>query len=339
MPKPWEEKYRNSSAVTIHEVAQLANVSLITVSRAFNNPDQVSAKTLKRVMDAVAKTGYVPNLAAGSLRSSKTRLVAVLVPALSGPFVQMIETLTNVLAAKGYQVILGQIGYSASQEEELLRAIIGRRPDGIVITGVNHLPQTRKLLLASRIPVVETWDVTPEPIDMLVGFSHEKTSYEVCCYLVGRGRRHLALISGDDERSARRNEVFLNTAQGLGLELPAVQTVPSPTTHASGRSALAALLGQYPKLDGVFCSSDMLAMGVVTEAQARAIAIPQSLAIVGAGDASFAATIIPSLTTVRIDGALMGTTAARFIIDRVEGREVENKVAHLGFSIIQRESA
>lgn len=333
------QKRQSGSAVTIHDVARLANVAIITVSRAFNDPERLSEKTLKKVMDAVAKTGYVPNLTASSLKSSKTHLIAALLPTLSGPFGQMVEALTNACAAKGYQVVLGQIGYSAAQEEKLLRAIVGRRPDGIVIAGVNHSPESRRLLSTSGIPVVETWDTTSSPIDMLVSFSQEELTADVCRFLVERGRRHLAIIGGDDERSARRTEVFRRTAGSLGLEAPAVEIVPAPSTHASGRTALAALLARHPKLDAVFCSSDMVAMGVLTEAQVRGIAIPQSLAVIGAGDIDFAATLNPSLTTVRLDAVLIGTTAAQFIIDRVEGRQPENKVTYLGFSIIQRESA
>jgi LacI family gluconate utilization system Gnt-I transcriptional repressor len=332
-------KRRNSPTATIHDVAQIANVSLITVSRAFNSPELLSPNTLKKVMDAAATTGYVPNLVAGGLRSSRTRLVAALVPTLGSPFAEMVQALTGAFALKGYQVVLGQIGSSFSQENEMLRAIIGRRPDGIVITGVTHSPEARKLLAGSGIPIVETWDTTPAPIDMLVSLSHEQISHDVCKYLVGRGRRRLALISGDDPRSMRRNEAFLKTAQGLGLQSPAVHLLPTPTNHAGGRIALGALLARHPDIDAVFCSSDMLAMGVITEAQVRGIAIPHSLAVVGAGDMDFAATLNPSLTTVRMDAALLGKTAAQFIIDRAEGREIANTVVNMEFSLIQRQSA
>lgn len=338
MSEPRIGRRQNNSTVTIHVVAAIANVSLITVSRAFNNPELLSPKTLKKVMDAVAVCGYVPNLVAGGLRSSKTRLVAVLVPTLRSPFAEMIQSLTSAFAVKGYQIILGQIGYSFAQENEMLRAIIGRRPDGIVITGVNHSPEARKLLVESGIPIVETWDTTPEPIDMLVSLSHEQIGHDVCKYLVERGRRSLALISGDDARSKRRNEAFIRTALSLGLDSPAVHVLRVPTTHADGRIALGTLLKQHPEIDAIFCSSDMLAMGVINEAQVRGIAIPRSLAVVGAGDMEFAASLNPSLTSIRMDAALLGKTAAQFIIDRAEGKDFASPVINMDFSLIQRQS-
>ena len=156
---------RVRSVSTIHEVAKLAGVSLITVSRALNTPYLLAPATLKRVEAAVAATGYVPNLVAGGLRSARTRLVTALVPTLMGQlFAEMIDALTETLAANGYQLMLGQVGYSAeSREDDLLRAIVGRRPDGIVITGVMHSAEVRQLLLNSRIPIVETWTSPRRP--------------------------------------------------------------------------------------------------------------------------------------------------------------------------------
>jgi LacI family gluconate utilization system Gnt-I transcriptional repressor len=333
------DKPRPDGAVTIHDVAALAGVSLVTVSRALNSPEQLSAKTLARVLAAVEQMGYVPNLSAGSLRSSRTRLIAALMPTLQGHFAAMFEALTNRFAMQGYQVVMGKIGYSVEQEADMLRTIFGRRPDGIILTGVSHSPEARRLLAVAGIPIVETWDVTPEPIDMLVSFSHEETSTQVCRYLFDKGRRRIGVISGDDPRSLRRNKAFSRTAQDLGLVPPVIYTVLAPTTHASGRAALSALLAGHSELDAAYCSSDMLAMGVLTEARVRGISVPRQLAVVGSGDLDFAATLAPSLTTVRIDGGLLGHTAAEFIIDRLEGKNRADKTMTLSLPIIERESA
>jgi LacI family gluconate utilization system Gnt-I transcriptional repressor len=116
-------------------------------------------------------------------------------------------------------------------------------------------------------------------------------------------------------------------------------SVPAPTTLGSGRQALATLLQQHPGVDAVFCSSDLLALGVMTEAQARGIAIPAQLAVVGFGDLAFAADLHPTLTTVRIDGTAIGRQAARFIVERAEGRAVQPHIVDMGFSIVPRASA
>lgn len=336
---PARRARRGSGAVTLHDVARLAGVAPITASRALNTPAQVSADVLKKVTDAVDHTGYVRNRLAGGLASSHSRLVAAVVPTISGPvFLQTVQALTEALAEQGYQLMLGQSGYVDSREDALLEAIIGRRPDGIVLTGILHSPQGRKRLLAAGIPVVETWDLTETPLDMLVGFSHADVGRAVADFLHARGRRRLALVAGDDERSHRRQQAFAQAARAGGLREVAVVNVPAPTTLKSGRAALGDLLQRAPDIDAVFCSSDLLALGVMTEALARGIAVPGRLAVVGFGDLAFSADLEPALTTVRIDGTAIGRQAAQFIVDRAEGREVSQRVVDIGFSIVERAS-
>ncbi|MBA3593069.1 MAG: LacI family DNA-binding transcriptional regulator [Pseudomonadota bacterium] len=330
---------RGSGAVTLHEVARLAGVAPITASRALNTPSQVSAELVRRVTEAVASTGYVPNRVAGGLASARSRLVAAMVPTISGPvFLGTVRALNEALVAQGYQLMLGQSGYADSREDALLEAIISRRPDGIVLTGITHSPLGRRRLLASGIPVVETWDLTSTPIDMLVGFSHSDVGRAVVNFLWANGRRRLAMIGGDDERSMRRQQAFHTAAQAAGLPAVPVITVPAPTTLKSGRCALSELLLTSPDVDAVFCSSDLLALGVMTEARVRGVAVPGQLAVVGFGDLEFAADLDPALTTVRIDSMAIGRQAAQFIVDRAEGREVTSRVVDVGFSIVQRDS-
>jgi len=337
---PTRRSRRGSGAVTLHDVAKLAGVAPITASRALNTPAQVSAEVLRKVGDAVARTGYVRNGLAGGLASTRSRLVAAVVPTIAGPvFLQTVQALTVALAESGYQLMLGQSGYADSREDALLEAIIGRRPDGIVLTGIMHSAEGRRRLLAAGIPVVETWDLTPTPLDMLVGFSHPDVGRAVVDFLRTKGRSRLAVVAGDDERSKRRHQAFQDAARAAGLREVQVIYVPAPTTLKSGRRALADLLSAAPNIDAVFCSSDLLALGVLTEAQARGIAVPGQLAVVGFGDLEFAADLHPALSTVRIDGTAIGRQAARFIVDRAEGREVAERVVDIGFSIVDRESA
>ena len=333
---------RRTGGVTLQEVARLAGVSPITASRAVNTPDQVAEATLARVRAAVEKTGYVPNMLAGGLASSRTRLIAGVVPTIVGPvFQEMIESLTDALAAADYQLMLGQSGYARSREDDLLDAIIGRRPDGIVLTGIVHSEAGRRRLQASGIPVVETWDLTDTPIGAVVGFSHERTGAAVAEHLVARGRRHLAVLTGDDARALRRKEGFVAAARASGLATDDVDGVPTgivraPTTAGSGRTGLIDLLARHPDIDAIFCSSDLLALGVVIEARARGIAVPERLAVVGFGDLELARDFQPALSTVRVDGTAIGRLAARLLVERIEGRDASTRVVDVGFSVVPR---
>jgi LacI family transcriptional regulator, gluconate utilization system Gnt-I transcriptional repressor len=335
---------RGTGKVRITDVAKIAGVAPITVSRVLNAPDSVAAETLRRVRDAIKRTGYVPNMLAGGLASSRSHLIATLVPTIASPVFQATwEALTQTFSGAGYHVTFGQTGYGGAREDELINTMIARRPDGIVLTGVMHSPSGRRLLIEADIPVVETWDLTPTPIDMLVGFSHEHIGEAVAEYLHSKNRVRMALVTAADERARRRAKGLAVAATRLGIATALAPEVPmfvsaAPGTLGSGRKGLAALLARHPEIDAVFCSSDMLALGVMIEAQARGIAVPERIAVVGYGDLNFAADTVPALTTVSVDGPAIGRLAARCIIERAQGRSVADPIIDVGFSIVERAS-
>lgn len=322
-------------AATLHDVAREAGVSLITASRAISKPSVVSEATIERVRKAVELTGYIPNLLAGGLKSRRSLMVAGLVPTISvSQFLPTVQALTSTLDEAGYQLILGQSGYDHAREEALLNTMMSRRPDGIVITGLVHSTTARERLRRSGIPIVETWDLSDRPIDMLVGFSHLKVGGAVAGYFLSKGWQRMGIATADDQRGLMRREGFVAT---VGREVPTAW-VPAPSSLALGRRALADLLAQEPALRAVCCSSDSLAQGVIVEAQSRGLRVPQDLAVCGFGGADFAAHLQPSLTTVHIDGAEIGRLAAELILQRCRAEPVAQPVIDVGFRIIERQS-
>ena len=337
--EPSKRSRRSSGAITLSDVAMLAGVAPITASRAINTPNQVSPDVLRKVQEAVQRTGYVPNRMAGGLASSRSKLIAAVVPStVVSVFMETIESLNGSLFDAGYQLMLGQSGYSAEREELLLEAIIGRRPDGIFLTGILPPGKARTRLLASGIPVVETWDLTPTPIDMLIGFSHSDIGREVAQFLMQKGYRQFAIVRAEDERADRRTLAFQDALANRGLTPALEVNVGASRSLKSGREAMARILKERPQVEAVFCSSDLLALGVMTEARARQISVPNDIAVMGFGDVPFVADMVPALTTVRINGGLIGTQAAGFLIDRAEGRPVDQRIVDVGFSIVERES-
>jgi LacI family transcriptional regulator, gluconate utilization system Gnt-I transcriptional repressor len=331
---------RSSGAITLHDVARLAGVSPITASRAINKPEQVSPELLKRVEEAVSRTGYVPNRMAGGLASSRSKLIAAVVPStVISVFNETIEALNNTLFDAGYQLMLGQSAYSSAREELLLDSVIGRRPDGIFLTGVMQPGKGRTRLMASGIPVVETWDLTPTPIDMLIGFSHTDIGLAVAKYLLSKGKKQFAIIRAEDERADRRTAAFNAAIAEADLPKPYVVNVGDQRSIRSGRDAMSQILKNAPRTDAIFCSSDLLALGVLTEARAQKIDVPNKISVMGFGDVPFVADMLPSLTTVRINGGKIGQLAAQYLMDRAEGREVSEPIVNVGFSIIERDTA
>jgi len=150
--------------------------------------------------------------------------------------------------------MLGLTGYSPEREARLLDAVIGRRPDGIFITGIMPPGRSRNRLMAAGIPIVESWDLTPTPMDMLIGFSHQDIGRAVAQYLMGKGKQRLAVVTAGDERAQRRNGAFRDAVHAGGLTEVLVHNVGDARTLHAGREALAALMRRQPEVDAIFAA-------------------------------------------------------------------------------------
>ena len=330
---------RGKGSATLNDVAKLAGVSPITVSRAINQPEKVAPKTLAKVQKAIALTDYVPNLLAGGLASRRSRLIAALVPSIANSvYAETIKFFSEKMRDAGYQVLLGESGYTEEQEESLVATILRSRPDGVFLTGINHSAQTKRLLLAANIPLVETWDITPTPLDVVVGFSHQRVGQAVAEYLLSKRYHRIGVLSATDHRAQLRQKAFLKTLEEKGVTGVSFSTVPVPTSFFAGRVGMARLLeGGF--IDGaVFCSSDTLAQGALTEIQSRGLSIPDQIAMVGFGDQPFAAHTVPSLTTIQFDRALMGQEAAGALLSGINNEPALEKIIDVGFQLIERQT-
>jgi LacI family gluconate utilization system Gnt-I transcriptional repressor len=222
----------------------------------------------------------------------------------------------------------------------LLEAVLGRRPDGIVLTGTEHTQASRQRLARVGIPLVEAWDLCPKPLDMLVGFSHEAVGQALAHYLLGKGYRRVSVLSLDDPRGLRRYRSLALALAQQGVEPLAAQILPAPATLAVGREGLARLLQAGHAGEVVVCSSDTLAQGVLAEAASRGLRVPQDLAVIGFGDLSCAAHTHPPLTTVRIDGPWIGHAIAEALLARIAEPALARQPLRLdvGFELIERGS-
>ncbi len=343
---PDDNAPRHITSATLADVARVAGVSPITVSRALNQPQLVRPGTLARIQAAVRETGYAKNPAPSSpaaLAGGRTRLVALILPTVSNPiFTDMVQAASDKLTDGGYQMLLGLAGYELWREEILVETVLSRRPDGVILTGTVHSDTTRMRLAQAGIPVVETWDLTPSPIDMVVGFSHEEVGKAVARRMLDKGYRRIALLTANDPRAARRNQGMQAALARHGVSVAATETVPVPASLQLGREGCARLLAAAPDIDLVVCSSDTLAQGALTEAASRGIRVPDQLAILGFGDLSFAAHTYPSLSSVRVDGHAIGRLAADMLLQRLAlppgAAPVRPQVIDTGFELIERAS-
>ncbi len=329
--------------VTMRDVALEAGVGTITVSRALQNPERVAADTRQRIDDAVRKLHYVPNFAAGTLRSARSRIVAVIVPSISNSiFSETLQAMSDVLRPAGYHLLIGHSNYSLSEEESLVRTFLARRPDAMVLTGYTHSPQALELLSRAGLPVIEIWNLCRKPIDTIVGLSSYGAAKAMTEYLINKGHRAIGYIGGlreHNDRSVQREAGFSRALKDAGIAADATRIVRTTFEFESGAVALNELLGRHPDLDAVFAASDILAIGVLLECLRLKLRVPQQLAVAGFDDMGVSSRMTPPLTTVRVPRTEIGRVAAEQILARLAGEEPRQRVIDLGFEIVARESA
>jgi LacI family transcriptional regulator, gluconate utilization system Gnt-I transcriptional repressor len=336
---------RSTQAVTIAEVASQAGVSPQTVSRSLNTPQLVAEPTLRRVRDAIDQTGYVPNLTAANLASNRSMTVAALIPEISGAiFSETVHALEDVLAGRGYQLFLGSTNYRPEHEEELLRAFLGRRPDGVFVVGTTHTENAARMLDKTEVPVVESWELSDDPIDSVVGFSNADAMRALVQHVKARGYKHPAVVGPlqtGDFRAAKRRDAFQIALRDLYPDEP-LRVVDDGSTeleYAVGRALFRAARDRHPEADVLMFSSDVYAVGAILEANRQGVDVPDQVAITGFGDVELGQHLSPGLTTVAVPSRQIGTVAGELLLHRMSGESDAATSVDLGFSIVTRESA
>ncbi|WP_426115109.1 LacI family DNA-binding transcriptional regulator [Pseudomonas sp. DSP3-2-2] len=343
--KPSPRKRRNAGRVTLDAVARHVGVSMMTVSRYFNQPDQVSEDQREKIAVAVAELGYVPNLVAGGLASARGRIVGMVVPNISGPiFADTIQGFSDTLSRYGYQLLLASSYFSVEQEENAVRAFLGWSPAALVVTSHFHSPATEKMLAAADIPLIETWDYQPDRAPMQIGFSHFDVGVSAARYLHGKGYRRIAFVqnsaAGDFSALERRD----GCAAAL-IELGLTPILFAPDTNRApfeaGKQAMHELMSRAEKPDAIVFANDNLAAGGLLAGQRAGLRIPQDCAVLGFGDYAFAEMLMPSLSTIKPPALEIGVLAATRLLQSLEVVELEGELQRMNLlkcEVIERES-
>lgn len=324
---------------TLDDVARLAGVSSATVSRALSRPDLVQPETREKVGDAVRRLNYVPGGAARALASGRTLTIGAVVPTLDHAiFARAIQAMQTELAANGYQLLVAAHEYSPEQEAVSVRALLARGVDALMVVGADHLEETWGLLGAATVPVILSWSFDPRLAS--IGFDNEAAGRQVAEHLLSLGHRRFGVISGytsaNDRARLRVAGVRAALAAG-GLGLPEKCVVQQPFTLAGGRAGMDQLMGHHAPPTAIIGGNDLLAVGALFEAQARGIAVPQAVSIVGIDNLEIAAHVTPPLTTMHLPTAQLGRTVAAHLLAELKGVR-QQKWTELPIELVVRKS-
>ena len=291
--------------------------------------------------------GYVIDQTARTFSSKRSGFVAAVIPSLNNSnFSETAQGITAAVEGSGLQLLLGYSDYHVETEERLIKAMLMRRPEGVILTGGSHTPQTRAMLRAARVPVIETWDLPQEPIEHTVGFSNAEAAAAMVRHLHARGYRRIAFIGGTsnrDTRGADRRRGYSEAIRELGLsDSRVISFGQPPISMAQGSEAMAQLVRQWPDVDAVVCVSDLSAFGALVECQRRGWQVPQRVAIAGFGDFEVAKNCHPRLSTVALDCEGIGRAAGELLLRAIEaarqGERLPPETVLIPFRIEPRES-
>lgn len=328
--------------VTLDDVASLAGVSPITVSRVLRKPDSVSEPLRQRVNSAVKELGYVPNIAASRLASARSHAIGVIVPTLYNViFAEYLLALHEILVDAGFQVIVVNSRYSEIEEENAIKALLGQRVEAVIIAGIHHTTHARQLLTRAHLPVVETLELSQDPIDINIGMSQESAGRAATQHLIQRGFKRIAFLSGIlDHRSQSRLDGYYLAMREAGLEdFELVTQRPRHSSIALGSALCAEMLNCMKMPEAIFCTDDNLALGAMQECRKRGIGIPYNISIIGFHDLEFAACASPSLSSIASRRYETGKLAAEKVLAAIHAsaRPAVERI-DLGFEVKARES-
>lgn len=339
--KKTSPRSRATGRITLADVAQLAQVSPITVSRALRGERAVDAQLVARVQTAVKTLGYVPDPAARALASRHSAQVVVLVPLLSNAlFVDVLEAVQRSLRPAGYQMLMGVTHYDANEEENLLRELLQHRPAGLLVTGFERNEATRQLMATSGVPCVHLMEVSDAEGVYSVGFSQTDAGAEMTRHLLTRGKRRIAFAGAQlDPRTRQRLAGWRTELQQDQLYDSQLEWLnPAPSSMALGGEMLAQILQAQPDVDAIFFCNDDLAQGALLAALRLGLAVPERVAIAGFNDLTGSDQMLPALTTVHTPRSEIGTSAANMLVALINREPVAAPGVDLGYRLVVRAS-
>jgi LacI family transcriptional regulator len=322
------------------DVARDAGVSPATVSRAIAQPQLLTAETLARVRLSAQRLGYSPDAAARALASGRSMTIGAVMPTLDNAiFARALQAMQVALTAQGYQLLVASHDYSDRAETEAVRTLMARGVDGLMLVGAERAPDTLALIETARVPVVLTWCGRPDTPSVTV--DNERAGALAAEHLIAFGHRRIGMISGRqqfNDRQRARMKGVRDALERAGIGLPQALACEQTTSIAGGRSGCAKLLELADPPTAIIGGIDLIAIGCVVEAQARGMLVPGDLSVVGIDDLDMSAHLSPSLTTVHVPTARIGTEAAQKLVAILQG-EPTDALTNLPVELVVRKSS
>ncbi|MBO0346314.1 LacI family DNA-binding transcriptional regulator [Roseibium limicola] len=321
---------KKTGGPSTYDVAKLAGVSQMTVSRVMSGKGYASENVVARVQEAAGKLGYVPNRIAGALAGKKAALVGVILPAVSNVvFAEVLQGLNEGLAESGLKPVFGVSGYDQQEEERLVRDMLSWQVSGLVLTGLEHTAATRAMLASHSTAVAEVIDVDGEPIAACFGLSHAKAATDMAQHLLTKGYRRFGYVGCNlerDLRAGKRRKAFVETVVAGGGEFVGEACDDAPSSMLHGRVLTDRLMAAAERPEAIYFSNDDMAAGGLMYCLANGLRVPDDIALASFNGLEFLEALPLQITTSRSPRRKIGLLAGHYLALRNDGKDALDKV-------------
>ncbi len=333
-------KKRSSTAVTIRDVAQLARVSPATVSKVLNDGPYVSADARQRVLAAIEKLNYRPNVIARSLRKSHTATIGLVTDDLEGVFTMaMMRSIEEVASTRGFSVFLCNSYGEMARERAHLEVLLSKQVSGIILmSGYKVRERGAPALDLEGLPVVYLYQYTQDAdVPCIIPDDREGGALGTR-HLLDLGRRRIAFINGPMhfEASQLRLAGYQQELRNAGLAFDPGLVRTGKWHERSGYELAHELMALPQPPDAMFCASDSLAAGALDALHELQLRIPEDISVVGFDNRYFSSHQRPPLTTVALPLDEMGLRAGELLLKAIEGMPLHHEICRVSCSLVKR---
>ena len=303
---------------TMHDVARVAGVSQMTVSRVMRGTGYISKDVKNEVVKAAREMGYVHNRLAGGNATYDNPIVGVVIPTMQNRvFNEVLSGINDTLVESGLRPVFGVTEYSLETEEDVVFDLLSWRPRGLILPGLEHTPSLRKIISQTGVRVAEIMDVDGDPISACFGFSHAQAGEDMARHLIERGYRRFGIVGsqgGLDLRATKRFDAFSKIVISLGAEVVARENDTQASSMEAGRKMTSALLDAPNPPDAIYYANDDLAAGGLMHCLANGIDVPKEVALAGFNGLGFLSALPKRITSTVTPRYKIGADAASWIL-------------------------
>jgi LacI family transcriptional regulator len=308
---------------TVKDVAKLAGVAPITVSRVINNADYIRDDTRERVMAAINQLGYVPNKVARSLRSKQTSMLALVLTDITNPFFTTVARgVEDAANAAGFNLILCNTDESEAKQDNYLQILLERRVDGILLVPARSNLEPVQLIQKMDIPVVLLDRQLPGHLTDVVRCDSEGGAYQLTRLLIQNGHRQIAILSGPPSVSTAEDRVkgYKRALREFGVELLDGLVYYGQFTSESGYKMTRQALNTVPRPTSLLAGNNFIAIGALKALKDLHLSVPEDIAVVGFDDLPSNIVVDPILTAAAQPAYEMGRLGAELLLARLDGK-------------------